>query len=99
MVVGGKKFLVVPTELGDEYYGRMLFDKGHIQTHSELMPGTKMHYDTLRHEMVHASFAMAGLNHILKDEQEEAVVRCLENIFFPALDNIPEGLKRGDRED
>jgi len=41
--------------------------------------------DTLRHEMLHASLAVAGHSWSSKID-EEPIVRSIENIFFPALD-------------
>ncbi len=40
---------------------------------------------TLRHEMIHAAFAISGISYCKPfEDMEEAVVRCLENTFFPA---------------
>lgn len=36
---------------------------------------------TLFHEAIHAALGVAGLNEILDEKTEEAVVRCLENAF------------------
>jgi len=51
--------------------------------------------ETLRHEILHASLDIAGLSH-LTVYQEEAIVRCIDNIFYPAWDKarkqlIPSG--------
>lgn len=43
--------------------------------------------ETLRHEMTHAAFAVAGISHLRRFE-EEAIVRCLENLLFPALEQL-----------
>jgi len=43
--------------------------------------------ETLRHEMLHASLDIAGLSY-LTTYQEEAIVRCIDNIFFPAWDKV-----------
>jgi hypothetical protein len=41
--------------------------------------------DTLRHEMMHAAFAIGGIAHCKPfEEVEEGVVRCLDHLFFPA---------------
>jgi len=90
--IGGRQFTAVPCELGEDH-GQMCFDKAQIKLSHILKPGTRDFRDTVRHEMVHAAFAMAGLDHVLKDGQEEAVVRCLENIFFPAWDGVPKELR------
>ena len=40
---------------------------------------------------------MGGLDHILDESTEEAVVRCLEHMFLPALEalNPPKGYTNG----
>lgn len=38
---------------------------------------------TLRHEMIHASLSISGVG-FLDAYDEEAIVRCIETIFFPA---------------
>lgn len=42
---------------------------------------------TLRHEMLHAALDISGLSYLERYE-EEAVVRCVENIFHPAWDKV-----------
>lgn len=91
--LGGQTFRILPTDIGDDYFGRMMFDMKVIQVHPTLKIGTGVFRDTVRHELLHAALAMGGLNHILKEEQEEAVVRCVENLFFPAWDGAPPHLR------
>jgi hypothetical protein len=50
--------------------------------------------ETLRHEMVHACFAVAGLSHLRRFE-EEVIVRCLENLLFPALEQLETIMSHG----
>ena len=45
-------------------------------------------WDTLRHEMVHAALDFGGVSYNERMEVE-AVVRCLDHLFFPAWDAIP----------
>lgn len=40
---------------------------------------------TLLHELLHAAFFVSGITWALDSNMEEAVVRCLENIYFPAI--------------
>ncbi len=45
----------------------------------------KVMLDTLRHELMHAAFAIGGIAHCKPfEEVEEGVVRCLDHLFFPA---------------
>lgn len=41
---------------------------------------------TLFHEAIHAALGVAGLNAVLEDKVEEAVVRCIENAFSEIVD-------------
>ena len=43
--------------------------------------------ETLRHEIMHASLDICGLSY-LSAYSEESIVRCLDNVFFPAWDGI-----------
>ena len=50
---------------------------------------------TLRHEMMHAAFAIGGIAHCKPfEDMEEGAVRCLENIFFPAWERVVAKPKR-----
>ena len=50
---------------------------------------TKDMVDTLRHEMMHAAFAIGGIGHCKPfEEVEEGVVRCLDHLFFPAWNKL-----------
>lgn len=43
--------------------------------------------ETLRHELLHAALDVCGLT-FLKNYEEESIVRCIDNVFFPAWDNL-----------
>jgi hypothetical protein len=47
--------------------------------------------ETLRHEMLHAALDISGLSYLERFE-EEAVVRCIENIFHPAWEKVRKSL-------
>jgi len=50
---------------------------------------TKDMVDTLRHEMMHAAFAIGGIGHCKPfEEVEEGVVRCLDHLFFPSWEKL-----------
>ena len=51
--------------------------------------------ETLRHEILHVSLDVAGLSH-LTVYQEEAIVRCIDNIFHPAWDKVRKQLSPSD---
>ena len=43
-------------------------------------------WETLKHEMVHASLAIGGISDVLNSKTEEAIVRNFDSILLPALD-------------
>jgi len=43
--------------------------------------------DTIRHEMLHAALGISGLA-FCESYEEEAIVRCMDEIFFPAWDRF-----------
>lgn len=53
-------------------------------------------YETLRHEMIHAAFAISGLGYCERYE-EEAIVRCMDEIFFPAWERTSKRLTKNER--
>lgn len=83
ILIGGIKFRIVIAKIDD--YGQMSFDDKEIRISKECLNNDKMLLDTLRHEMLHASLAVAGHSWSSKID-EEPIVRSIENIFFPALD-------------
>ena len=56
---------------------------------------TKDMVDTLRHEMMHAAFAIGGIGHSKPfEEVDEGVVRCLDHLFFPAWNKLQQQPKK-----
>jgi hypothetical protein len=50
-----------------------------------------LEWDSVAHEMIHAALRYSGIFYdTLRSDMkaEEAVVRCIENIFLPAYDNL-----------
>jgi hypothetical protein len=43
---------------------------------------------TLMHEMIHAVFFVSGITWVLEQNMEEAVVRAIENMYFPAVASL-----------
>jgi hypothetical protein len=83
VTIGGKRIEVIEDpDLAE--YGTFSPDEWIIR----LGPSAKVNpLETLRHEMIHACFAVSGLSH-LKRFEEEVVVRCLDNLLFPALESL-----------
>lgn len=81
VIIGGQPFKVLVKEINE--YGLMLFDDREIHISKKCVRSKKLFRETLRHEMIHAALHIGGVAY-LDQYDEEAVVRCLENIFFPA---------------
>lgn len=56
-----------------------------------LMDPSQLH-STLRHEMRHAALSLSGVAHALTDIVEEQVVRCMEEIADPAIEEMEKKL-------
>ena len=87
VILAGEPFDVAWAHL--EEWGNMDFDGRRITlSQNRIGDNPTAEWTTLRHEMLHASLAMGGIAYSEKYE-EEPVVRCLENIFFPAWSKLP----------
>jgi hypothetical protein len=81
VIIGGRRIEVIE-DLDLAEYGTFSPDEWVIR----LGPSSRVNqFETLRHEMIHACFAISGMSHLRRFE-EEAIVRCLENLLFPALE-------------
>ena len=89
--IGGLKVRIVIAENIEEYGNFSLDDL----TITLRKGDSKVMKDTLRHEMMHAAFAIGGIGHCKPfEEVEEGVVRCLDHLFFPAWSKIQQQPKK-----
>lgn len=86
VVIGGQRVKIKVVE-DFEDWGEYDHDKKIITLSKECLKSTKLFLSTLRHEMIHASLAIGGVAYSDHFE-EEAIVRCMDDIFFPAWDRI-----------
>lgn len=86
VAIGGMKFSIKVRKLDDGDFGQMHFDDRTILL-NKAYAGSEAIVETLRHEMIHASLAVSGVS-FSKRYDEEAIVRALESIFFPAWDKL-----------
>ena len=83
--IGGQEVEILVEENLAEY-GNFCLDDMRITLRSA---DADIMESTLRHEMMHAAFSIAGISHSKTfEDMEECVVRCLENIFFPAWERV-----------
>ena len=86
VTVGGQTLRVEWADIAD--YGMYLHDEKKIVLSVKLQDDADGLVSTLRHEMLHAAFAISGHSFGWTSEQEEQVVRCLDGIFFPAWEKV-----------
>ena len=86
-IAGRRIRLVVKPFKGvdSDNFGEYFHDEKLIQINTGLDDEVALH--TLRHEMMEASLFLSGLAWAERYEQEP-IVRCMEEIFFPAWEAI-----------
>lgn len=90
VIIGGRKIKIyIDPKL--EAWGEYHSDDRKIILASRTLDKQSTLRETLRHEILHASLDIAGISH-LSVYQEEAIVRCIDNIFFPAWDGVRDKL-------
>jgi hypothetical protein len=84
--IGGRRIAIrIDPKL--EAWGEYHADEREIVRASRTLEKQSTMRETLRHEILHASLDIAGLSY-LTTYQEEATVRCIDNIFHPAWDKV-----------
>ncbi len=83
----GNRFKVIYCDLSKEdLCGDCDTNKRIIRISTHITPDEQV--STLFHECLHAALGIAGINNLLTEEVEEAIVCCIENAFNPHV-NIP----------
>ena len=88
----GGKIIQVTIDSAMESWGEYHADKGEIRLAARCLTNRKALSETLRHEILHAALDISGLSYI-KNFEEEALVRCIDTIFFPAWDTVSKQIK------
>jgi len=78
----GGRVITVRIDPRLESWGEYHADEQEIVLASRTLEKQSTLRETLRHEILHVSLDVAGLSH-LTVYQEEAIVRCIDNIFPP----------------
>jgi hypothetical protein len=63
-------------------------DKKTISVHPDTAADPTLFRKWVRHEIGHAALTLSGVAYTLKDDNEEAVIRCLDEILYPAIDSL-----------
>lgn len=86
MIVGGHKVRIeVSTSLED--WGQYDHDRKVITVSHHTLEKASLLRTTLRHELMHAALSISGVSYCT-GFQEEAVVRCFDELFFPTWDKL-----------
>jgi len=88
VTIAGKRIKLIVEEFkgaDSDTFGEYFHDDKLIQINAGLSDEESL--TTLRHEMMEASLFISGLAWTERFEQE-AIVRCMEEIFFPAWETI-----------
>lgn len=85
--IAGHKIELEAVPFGDDDppYGLYFHDKKLIQINKKIKG--KVLLETIRHEMMEASLLLSGVGW-LEHYEQESVVRCMEEIFFPAWETF-----------
>lgn len=84
--VGGRT-IIIRIDPTLEAWGEYRADDKEIILASRTLDKQSNLRETLRHEILHASFDIGGIAY-LEGYEEEAIVRCIENIFHPAWETV-----------
>lgn len=85
-MVGGQRITVqVVADLDD--WGNYDHDEKKIHLARRACRKQELMLEILRHEMVHAALHIGGVAYS-ENFEEEAIVRCMDDIFFPAWTKI-----------
>ena len=88
VTIAGRRIKLVVEEfkgIDSDTFGEYFHDDKLIQINTGL--DDKVALETLRHEMMEAALLISGVGFSERYEQE-AVVRCMKEIFFPAWETI-----------
>ena len=86
ITIGGRT-IAIRIDPNLEAWGEYHADDAEIVLSSRTLTKQSSLRETLRHEMMHAALDITGLSYLERFE-EEAVVRCIENIFHPAWEKV-----------
>lgn len=91
VTIGGQSVKLKVAEMDD--WGSYEHDARTITLSSDCLRKRSDLISTLRHEMVHAALHISGVS-FLERYDEEAIVRCFDQIFQPAWDRVTRQLNR-----
>ena len=85
ITIGGVRVRIRLRDLGDDDCYGMYSHRRKLIEIDKTLKGKELH-DTIRHEMLHAALAIAGLS-FSESYEEESIVRCMKFISLPGKDS------------
>ena len=82
--IGGKAITIRIDPKLEDAWGSYIGDDAEIVLSSRALEKQSTLRETLRHEMLHAALDICGISYLERYE-EEATIRCVENVFFSCL--------------
>ena len=87
VTIGGHKFVISEEVFENpEDYGLSDDDTRTIKIKKGLEQ--RVYRDTLIHEVIHQALAIGGISYSIDGKVEEGIVRCLEHLLIPALEEL-----------
>lgn len=86
LMVGGRRVKIRVSDIPGDY-GQCSSDGMEITINPDILTKPKLLLETVRHEVLHSALRVSGASYA-EHFEEEALVRCLDNIFFPAWEAI-----------
>ena len=91
ITMAGVRVRIQFRDLGDDDCYGSYSHRRKLITIDKALKGEDIH-DTIRHEMLHAALGISGLS-FCETYEEEAIVRCMDEIFFPSWDRFVQRTK------
>lgn len=87
ITVGGRRVTIRFRKYDFDDYGEYDYEGYEIRLNRRVIPDAKTLRETLRHELLHAALHVCHLTYADRFE-EESVVRCIDETFFPAWERL-----------
>ena len=91
--IAGQKIKIEVKDTDGELFGCFYFDRKTIVIDSKIAKSPKLFWQTMRHEIFEACLLLGGAGWCEKMETE-AVVRCMDELVYPAMDRLEKVLRK-----
>lgn len=84
----GGQAITLAVDPSQSEHGLTHFDAKRFTFSEACLHDPELFRTTLRHEMQHMALLMGGPAWNMTDEETESVIRCLDELFFPAWEKL-----------